>query len=74
MRLLSRLLGILSLPWCLTGCLTTSMQGYADRQLPAKPVSHIIAYVAAPGPLAASIQTNIQEEAHKHQVAAEDAP
>lgn len=49
------------------------MQGYADRELPAKPVAHIIAYVAAPGPLAASIQSNVQEEARKRQVAAEDA-
>ena len=49
----------------LAGCLTTSMQGYADRELPAKPVSRIIAYFAGPGPLASSIQASVAEEAAK---------
>ncbi|MBR0935755.1 hypothetical protein [Bradyrhizobium jicamae] len=57
----------------LSGCITTSMQGYADRELPAKRVGRIIAYVAAPGPLAASIQSNIRDEAQKRNVAADDA-
>jgi hypothetical protein len=57
----------------LSACLTTSMQGYADRELPAKPVSRLVAYVAGPGPLVASIQTSISEEAKKCGVAAEDA-
>jgi hypothetical protein len=57
----------------LSGCITTSMQGYADRELPAKPVSRIIAYVAGPGALVASIQASVSEEAGKRGVAAEDA-
>jgi hypothetical protein len=57
----------------LTGCITTSMQGYADRQLPAKPISRMIAYVAGPGPLVSSIQASIAEEAKKRGVVAEDA-
>jgi len=57
----------------LSACVTTSMQGYADRELPAKPVSRIVAYVAGPGPLVASIQSNIREEAAKRGVEADDA-
>ena len=57
----------------LSGCITTSMQGYADRQLPPKPVSRIAAYVAGPGPLVSSIQTSVSEEAKKHGLVAEDA-
>ena len=50
------------------------MQGYADRQLPVRPVSHIIAYVAGPNPaLVSGIQGSIAEEAHKHGIAADDA-
>jgi hypothetical protein len=57
----------------LTGCITTSMQGYADRQLPAKPITRMIAYVAGPGPLVSSIQAGVAEEAKKRGVVAEDA-
>lgn len=64
---------LLSVVVCLPGCITTSMQGYADRNLPAKSVKRVVAYVAAQGPLAASLQANIQEEARKYQVDAEDA-
>jgi hypothetical protein len=50
------------------------MQGYADRQLPARPVSRIVAYVAGPNPpLVSSIQRSIAEEAHKRGISAEDA-
>jgi hypothetical protein len=57
----------------LAGCITTSMQGYADRELPKKSIGHIVAYVAAPPPLAASIQSSIVSEAKSHGVFAEDA-
>jgi hypothetical protein len=57
----------------LSGYITTSMQGYADRELPAKPVSRIVAYVAGPGPLASRIQSSISEEARKSGVIAQDA-
>jgi hypothetical protein len=57
----------------LSGCITTSMQGYADRELPAKPISRMIAYVAGPGPLVSSIQTSVNEEARKRGLVAEDA-
>lgn len=57
----------------LSGCITTSMQGYADRQLPAKPVSRLVAYVSGPGPLVSSIQGNIAEEARKRGLTADDA-
>ncbi|MBR0850003.1 hypothetical protein JQ543_19785 [Bradyrhizobium diazoefficiens] len=64
---------LVSMAICLSGCITTTMQGYADRDRPAKPVKRVIAYVAAQGPLSASLLSNIQEEARKHQVDAEDA-
>jgi hypothetical protein len=35
----------------LSGGITTSMQGYADRQLPEKPVSRIAADIAGPAPM-----------------------
>jgi hypothetical protein len=57
----------------LSGCITTSMQGYADRQIPAKPVSRIIAYVAGPSSLVASIQGSVSDEARKRGLVAEDA-
>jgi hypothetical protein len=57
----------------LSGCMTTSMQGYADRQLPARPVSRIVAYVAGPNTLVSSIQRSVAEEARKRGIAADDA-
>ncbi len=57
----------------LSGCVNTSIQGYADRNLPADTIQHIAAYVAAPGPLATSMQASIAEEARKRGVLAEDA-
>src|SRR5450759_4011823 len=35
----------------LSGCVKTSMQGYADRDLPSRTIQHLAVYVAAPGPL-----------------------
>src|SRR6266480_1292562 len=57
----------------LSGCITTSMQGYADRNLPARPVQRIAAYVVAPTALAASFQSSIAQEAAKRSIGAEDA-
>lgn len=57
----------------LSACVTTDMQGYADRQLPQHPVQRIVALVAAPGPLASNLQSSIQQEARRHGVVAEDA-
>lgn len=57
----------------LSGCITTSMQGYADRQLPVRPVQHIVAYVAAPGPFAGSMLSSVAQEANKRGIVAEDA-
>ena len=54
-------------------CVTTSMQGYADRELPARPLQHLVIYVAAPVPLASSLQANIQDEARKRGILVEDA-
>lgn len=57
----------------LSGCVQTSMQGYADRDLPAQSIQHIAVYIAAPGPLAASMQSSVAEEARKRGIFAEDA-
>lgn len=56
----------------LIGCKTTSMQGYADRQLPTQPISRIVTYVAGPGALVSSIQFTVREEARKRGMLAED--
>jgi hypothetical protein len=57
----------------LSACVTTSMQGYADREIPAQPLQRIVVYVAARGPLAATLQASIGEEARRHRVTADDA-
>jgi hypothetical protein len=57
----------------LSGCITTAMQGYADRDLPARPIQRLAAYVVAPAALASSFQSSIAEEATKRGIGAEDA-
>src|SRR5712664_2197286 len=57
----------------LSGCITTSMQGYADRDLPARPVKHIATYVVASTALATSFQSSIAQEAAKRGIGADDA-
>jgi hypothetical protein len=57
----------------LSGCVKTSMQGYADRDLPSRTIQHLAVYVAAPGPLASSMQSSVAEEARKRGVMADDA-
>lgn len=57
----------------LAGCVSTSMNGYADRELPTHPIQHVIAYVAAPNALAPSLQSSIVQEAEKRGIVAEDA-
>jgi hypothetical protein len=57
----------------LSACVTTDMQGYADRQLPQHPVQRIVALVAAPGGLGSNLQLSIQQEAKRHGVFTEDA-
>jgi len=64
---------ICCLPALLTGCVTTSMQGYADRDIPSQPVRRIAAYVSAPGSLASSLQSSIGEVARGRGIVAEDA-
>ena len=56
-----------------SGCVKTSMQGYADRDLPSQTIQHIAVYIAAPGPLASSMQSSVAEEARKRGILAEDA-
>ena len=47
----------------LSACVTTSMQGHADLEIPAQPLQRIAVYVAAQGPLAATLQASVREEA-----------
>src|ERR1700724_102622 len=56
-----------------SGCITTAMQGYADRDLPTRPIQRMAAYVVAPTALASSFQSSIAEESAKRGVSAEDA-
>ncbi|MGC1467022.1 MAG: hypothetical protein WA792_14965 [Pseudolabrys sp.] len=57
----------------LSGCVQTSIQGYADRDLPSQTIQHIAVYIAAPGPLASSMQSSVVSEARKRGISAEDA-
>jgi hypothetical protein len=70
---LKRFIGVVLPALSLSACIETTMQGYADRELPAKPVSRLVAYVAGPNPLVSSIQSSINEEARKRGVVAQDA-
>jgi hypothetical protein len=56
----------------LSGCLTDEI-GDADRALPSRQVSRIVAYVAAPAALASSLQTSISSEARRRGLAADNA-
>ncbi len=57
----------------LAGCVTTSMQGYADNTPPTHPVTRIAAMVAAPPGLRSDIQRSLADAASNHGVAAIDA-
>jgi hypothetical protein len=57
----------------LSGCITTDMQGYADRQLPQHPIQRMVALVAAPPTLVPSLQSSIAQEAKKRGIPVEDA-
>jgi hypothetical protein len=57
----------------ISGCVSTAMQGYADRDLPTQPVTHIAALVVGPTPLVQSMQSNILTEAAKRGIAVDDA-
>jgi hypothetical protein len=57
----------------LSACITTDMQGYADRQLPQHQIQRMVALVAAQPALASNLQSSIVEEAKKRGVLAEDA-
>ncbi len=67
------LIAAAGLAFAVAGCVTTSMQGYADRALPSEPVAHIAALVAAPLPLSQAMQASLAAEGAKHHVAVEDA-
>jgi hypothetical protein len=56
----------------LSACITTSMQGYADRELPQHPVQRIAILVSAPTNLAVSLQSNIAGQAKERGLFAED--
>jgi hypothetical protein len=73
MRVCVRVSLFIAIAFGLMGCITTSMQGYADREPPKKPITHIVAYVAAPPSLAASIHSSIATESKNRGVLAEDA-
>lgn len=64
---------LMLLAMALSACVTTDMQGYADRQLPQHPVQRMVALVAAPGALASNLQGSLQQEARRHGVLAADA-
>jgi hypothetical protein len=57
----------------LSACALGSIQGENNLQAPARPVSRLVAYVSAPDSLVPSFQANIQVEAAKHGLSAENA-
>jgi hypothetical protein len=57
----------------LSACITTSMQGYADREAPQHPIQRIALLISAPPAMATSLQSNFTDEARKRGLLAEDA-
>ncbi len=72
MRVAKAVLAICSLV-VVSGCVTTAMQGYADRDLPTKRIQSIVAYVSAPTTMSSQVQAAIGEEARKRNVITQDA-
>ncbi len=67
------LIAAMGLAFVVGGCVTTSMQGYADKDPPSQPISHVAALVTAPLPLAQSMQASLADEGAKLHVAVDDA-
>jgi hypothetical protein len=61
------------LAFAVGGCVTTSMQGYADKDLPSQPIAHVAALITAPLPLSQSMQASLADEGAKLHVAIDDA-
>ncbi len=61
------------LAFAVGGCVTTSMQGYADKDLPSQPIAHVAALIVAPLPLAQSMQASLAAEGAKANVVIDDA-
>jgi hypothetical protein len=66
-------IAVIAFAGVVAGCVTTSMQGYADKDLPAHPIAHVAALVVAPLPLAQSLQADLTTEAAKANITIEDA-
>lgn len=56
-----------------SGCVQSSIKGYADREPPARRISHIVTYVSAPLPVANALLTSVAYEARRRSIVAEDA-
>jgi hypothetical protein len=57
----------------LSGCVTTSMQGYADKATPERPAAHLAALVNAPLPLSTAMQASFANQAAKMGIVVVDA-
>jgi hypothetical protein len=57
----------------LCGCTQTTIEGYADRPVTARTLSHIVAYVAGPAALANEAQRGLTAEAGRHGVTLDNA-
>lgn len=67
------LAAVAGLAFAASGCVTTSMQGYADKAPPSQPIAHVAALVTAPLPLAQSMQASLADEGAKLNVVVDDA-
>lgn len=56
---------LVAVSFTLSGCITTSMQGYADREPPQHAVRRLAALISAPGGLASSLETSVAQEAQR---------
>jgi hypothetical protein len=70
-RFLAFSAGFAALSLC--GCVTTSMQGYADRAIPERPAVHLAALVNASLPLAEALQASFASQATKLGIIIDDA-
>jgi len=71
--MLRNILGAAAFSLFLSGCVTASMEGYADKVLPTNPIRQVAAFVNAPLSFSQPMQARLAAEGEKSQVVVEDA-
>jgi hypothetical protein len=68
-----RCIALLLFATLLGGCIQTKMQSYADRELPQRPITRVVAYVSAPVSIANELQDSLSSQAAKYGIVSDNA-